>query len=699
VGGGFVKSSTKTALGIFGLIVLGVLASAGVFVFFGTQLAVYATVAIAPMLFIGGALWVRQRIQSTGTDQTQYTRRRAREVGEAFTDFWERHDQVRRTYPGVFGDGLGLGVNALIADLNEAGIQFDTQTGTFTLGSVSNLEEINTLANRIDEVQSDLDPAFGDAVAGRINAIQSELHRLDDLVDASQYPSGADVPRNHWTDAADEMDRAREQAIELIDDAAEGVQSAITAADNVDRASVEHYLADARDAAGNYQFSRAVTALLDARDAVRREGETTFSSVQQDLESLLATVTDSDADQYITDQSKTDVSDLQQSIGQLDDAIDLADLTRIRNDAKEQCINIVATLEEDLEGVIRQLEQADVPEGFYSTPEAADEDYPGTLRETEDLTLFETRWQTAVEKLTEALSTLEPKADVVSGYDNIREEIESQLRATGRVDGSDLPVRKHHEQFLGLYYREHPNEVTFDIDEPSLTVAGGGESYDVDVTVRFERGGPDRDVAVTLDGGATGPERTDTVTTPLVGTVTFTEVPFGEYTVRAEPADDEFASAEQSVMVDDQMEVDLDLSAISLRERICEGMEAEAERYLDDLEDTLAERFETEGQLTTEMSYRVDEEYIPCLLVLWADRVAHAVTESEDGAVVVYDAGTIRDELENVIRYNLDEGESITFDGLRERYLSAPVPDHELSEIATEELANVTVAETKLTKI
>ena len=302
-----------------------------------------------------------------------------------------------------------------------------------------------------------------------------------------------------------------------------------------------------------------------------------------------------------------------------------------------------------------------------------------------------------MKELTEGLDELRPKADVVSGYDQIRDQIERELRSSGRVDADDLPVRQHQEQFLGLYYREHPDAVSFDIEEPCLTVSGDTEDYEVTVTVQFPRGGPDRDVAVGVENDSV--EATQTVSTPLVGTATFPEIPFGEYTVRARPAPENFGTAERTVQVDADTDVTLDLPEITLRDQCCDGIEAEAEQYLDELAGTFDDRFREEGYLTTAMDYRVDETYVPCLLVLWGERAGHHVAERPDGTVLVYDRETLQKEVENVVAYNIEAGESMAFATLREKFLSAPVPDEVLVDIAADaDLSDVTVADERITK-
>jgi hypothetical protein len=690
-----VKSSGKTIAGIFALVLLGGLLSAGVFVLFGSQLAVYAAAAIAPMLVVVGGLWVRRRIASTGTDQTQYTRRRAREVGESFTDVWEKRERIRREYPDVFGDGLGLGVDAIIADLATAGIDFDRENGAFTLDGVDTLEDINSLATRVESLDEDLEEAFGGAVRQRFQAINGELERIDDITPASRELAPEDVPDDDWRAAGAQLDDAREIATERIDSAAETIQNTVGSTDDVDRETIEEQLSEARAAAAADRFGDAVTALLDTRDIVRREGESAFSTVRASLRSLLDTIEASDADEYLSD-TDTDVRDIQQAVAGLDDAMELSALTEHREATRDVALAVVEELAADLEDVVTDLDRADIPDGYYTVPDAHDRRFTTELREASDLQEFEDIWVEAVEELTAALDALQPKADVVSGYDHVREVIDDELQATGSVDGDDLPVRQHEEQFLGLYYRENPDTVSFDIDEPSLSIDGETETYTVDVTATFERGGPDRDITITLESDRH--TATDTVTTPLVGTATFTDVPFGEYAVEAVPSDDDFGPAETTVSIDADTEVSLDLPEVTLRDRVCDGVLAESEQYLDDLEATFDDRFDEEEYLSTAMSYRVDESYIPCLLVLWADRAGHDATRLDDGTVLVYDAETLVGELENVVAYNLEDGESIAFEELRERFLSAPVPDAALADIATAELDDATAGDDHLTK-
>lgn len=689
------RGSVRTLGAIFGLVVLSGIISAAIFVAFGTQLAVSAVLVLAPMLVVVGGLWVRRQISATGTNQSQYTQRRAREVGEMFSDAWSTRGQMQREYPEVAADRLGLGVDTLTADLQKAGIEFDRQNGTFTLNSIGKLENINSLADRVDSFSANLEPAFITAAESEVSELNSTLDRISNIVEANQGPDTPDVPENNWREAGTTVIEAREYATSCIDRGAQNIQRAIGEADSIDADIVEEKLEAARAATADNQFEQAVSTLLDAQDTVRFEAEDTFSTRKQQLESLLATIETRDMTNFLPG-NKVNVTTIREELDSLTDAMEVSQLTDLQATARERCLNIVADLEQELEDVVGQLKDADVPDGFYSKPEAYGHNYTARVRQADDLPSFEQEWADAVDQLTETLETLSPKADVVSGYDHVREVIESELRKTGEITGDDLPVREHHDQFLGLYFRENPDKVSFDIDYPRLTVAGDGESYDVNVSAQFERGGPEREVNITLTGDNYSDAKT--VATPIKATATFESVPFGEYAVEANPVGKDFKPATAEVQVSDDTGVFLELIEYTLRDRICDGIEEQSEEYLNELDETLAARFDDEDYLDSSMSYRIDSEYIPCLLVLWADRSGQAVVECDDGIMLVFDETMVQGEIENVVTYNLDEGESIALVELRDRFLSVPTPDHVIADLVEGEIPQAAVKENTLIK-
>jgi len=698
-----VRPATRAVGGIFALVILGGVAGAGAFVFFGSQAAVWSTVAIVPGLVIVGALWVRNTVQTTGTSQTEYTKRRAREVGERFRSFWERRERVHEAFPDLFAGGDRLSVDGVVTDLSESGIEFDTETGSLSVPDQRrDLEEINRLDGEVESLERRLDETVADGVRDRIRADGAELDRLSDLVAVDPPVDPADVSHPaetddfQWQTVGSTYEDHREWVETTLDAAVDRIQATLRSADDVDEATVSEHLSDARTAASMGECANAVDSLLAARDVLSQTGEDVFRSEVDALRSLLRTVDGSEAIDRVDADHGAKLESLAAEVEAFDSAMDMEAVRATREELTSVCTAVVDDLASDLDDALGRLERADPPDGYYERPDAAETPYVERLRETDDLATYEHAWSAAAAALVDALDTVGPKVEVVSAYDQVADRIDERLRAAGRVDADDLPVREYERQFLGLYYRKNDG-LEFDPGQPALTTGGDGETYDLDVTVRFESSGAERRVTVSLDGPGHEDERT--VRTHLAAAVTFEAVPFGEYTVTATPATDESQAASASVTLDSDSEVALEMPDVTVRDRACEGLD-DVDTYLADLEDRFATRFDSDGHLRSEMSFPIDDEYVPCLLATWADRRGHAAA-LVDGSVLVYDDETITRELENVIQYNLDAGETMSFDGLRENFLSAPLPDAEIRDLvaASTESESVSAESDSLTKV
>jgi len=286
----------------------------------------------------------------------------------------------------------------------------------------------------------------------------------------------------------------------------------------------------------------------------------------------------------------------------------------------------------------------------------------------------------------------------VSGYDRIEPQITETLKKEGVVTGEDLPVGELEEQFLILYYRNHMNRVEYDPGGPRLVSSTGTESYTVSATIEFGVGGDERELTVRLTGETHTAE--ETAVTPFATTVSFDEVPYGEYTLEVIPDSQEFGPVTREITVDDDLEIDIELTQRTLREQLCEGLDIDIEHTLSEFSSRLEEQFETEQYLHSDMSVPIADEYVPCLLVSWAEENGYTVAREGD-EITVFERERVQKELENVIRYNLEEGETKSFAALRNNFLSAPISDTMLTELvegSTEHDA-VRIDETGITKV
>ncbi|MFC7058528.1 hypothetical protein [Halovenus salina] len=178
------KPRYRMAIGMFLLVVVAGGASAGIFYVEGSQAAVYAQVAIIPLLVVVGYLWVNQTIQSTGTSRTEFERRKARKLGEQFSDVWQLAQRIETEYPEGITAAEWEELERYVGDLDSNGIAFDPDSGTFDVGSrnLGSLEDINRLENEMGDLDGWVLAQVTENIQSRIREVNTTLERLSGLV-------------------------------------------------------------------------------------------------------------------------------------------------------------------------------------------------------------------------------------------------------------------------------------------------------------------------------------------------------------------------------------------------------------------------------------------------------------------------------------------------------------------------------------
>jgi hypothetical protein len=401
----------------------------------------------------------------------------------------------------------------------------------------------------------------------------------------------------------------------------------------------------------------------------------------------------SDADRFVAVDPFDTVETVERELEDLESALDVEALTRHRESMRAATREIVAALEAQLEDAVRALEAEDLPAGYYTRPEVADADHAATFRNVEDIAALEREWRASVDALVNAVDAMETKATVVEAYPDVAETIDEELRTNGTVTAEDLPVR-HAEQFFGLYFRRNP-DVEFDPDAPSLS-RGSVESYSVDVAVSYDEGSEDKRTAVVELSNGGGFEARAVVETHLVGSTTFEDVPFGEHTLSVDPREDDYTPVERSIQIDGDLEVTVDVEQQSLYDQLVGDRESTIRSQVDEFGPRLTDRFADQGYLSTEMEFPITDEYVPGLLAAWADAEGYAIARAE-GVVYVYDGEQLSQEIMNVIKYNIDADETLPYERLRSNFLSTPVPDQVIAELAEATGLSVTATDDGLT--
>lgn len=687
------KRQTRAALGIGALTVLMAAVGAGLFVFASTQLGVYFVVGGIPVVLLVVAVAYVRGVLSGEGNTGQYVEQRTKQVGESLREFWRSLSTVEENYPRFDASTLRSRADSLVADYEAQGGEFDREAGSFTVGkgaSSGELQELERIDAEVSTLAADRDDQLYDFVDDELDALHGDMRALADADVASEPPAPPEPPTPeegapsglaYWEAVGEDLDDYRAEADATVEEAVARVEDIQrNATDDYDEAAVDRHLDDAEAARRDGEYGRAVDAVLDARATLESELSGSFDQDREDLRSFVETVLDSEAEQYVDADHFDRVREVKRDLEDLDSALDVGTLSEHRRTVRTAALDVVEALETELDRHVRTLDGEELPAGYYTRPDVADESHAEALRDVRAVRDLEREWADAVSDLVDAVGTAKTKATVVEAYDDVSETIEDGLRRDGTVTADDLPVR-HAEQFFGLYFRRNP-DVEFDPDAPALH-RGDVETYRVDVTVSYDEGSEDkRRATVTLSGGEY--DDREVVETHLVGTAGFEDVPYGEYDLVVAPDRDDYGRVERTLQVDADTDVEVDLEPVTLTEQLVGDRREEIEEHVPELGPRLRDRFDEDGYLSTEMEFPITDDFVPGLLAAWADQEGYAVTRTEDGTVIVYDDTQLSQEIMNVIQYNLDEGDRLTYERIRSNYLSVPVPDPVIEELAGE---------------
>lgn len=681
------KQNQKAALGIGGIVLVVTAVGVGLFLYSGSRLGVTAlVVGIPSVLVIGVGIYVRNVIERDTTGTGDLMRQRARQTADRFQAFWRTDDRLRESYPGWERDALDDDVRRMLDELDDNGVAFNQSDGTYHVTGDGSVGVLDVLDEEIEDLEGQARESFEAFVATELTTASDALDRLRN----AGLVSGHDLPSADLVDELDESGYPEEHE-ELLSEAREefvdGVEAAIdrlrtVGADETGGGSlpdgVERRFEEARDAAEAADYDAAVDRLLDSRDVLTDDLADGFERRRSDLVSLADAVESSVVDDYVSGSLVERTRNVAERARGLDSALDADELDELGRELRGACTEMVAEMEEDLADDVETLEGADVPREFYSVPPAVDEAFVDRLDAADGLGEFRSRWLAAVGELSEGLDATATKASVAEGYPDMAERIRAELRRTGEVTGDDLPA-KEPAAFMELYAVAN-EDATYDPSGPAVRVTGGGETYTLTVRPRFESGGDERELTVTV----TGPEveRSRSATTHVAAELRFDSLPYGSYEVEASATDDGYATERTELTVDEDRVVEFVLTEQPLRERLCAGIDVDLESDLPEIAPEFESHFRDQGYLTDRATFPVTDDYIPCLLALWAEEAGHQLRE-DGGSVLVYDHEKLRNRVETILRHDLDD-EPMTYETMRSRYLTVPASDELIRETIRE---------------
>ena len=665
----------NVTLGIAGTVVATAIVGIGVFLYFGSQLGVIALVVGIPTAVIVGTLvYVRSVATRPGGSAHEFVRQQGRTAGDELRKFHTEFSSLSERHPRWEPTTVISEFEHLQGALREEGVDFDPSDGTYSVSTTdANPANLEDLTGKIPDLQDDAEAAFE-------SFVRAELDRLDGLADRlveEGLANKASIAPNSIGEDPDEHEEALDDARTALGSRIEGAIDRLgaLAAEQPD-ADLGDHLDSASDDAAEGRLEDAVDTLTAARAALESDLSTRFEADREELTSLVDVVLSSSVDEYVPADMIDAVERLKRELDGMESALDVDELDIVRDETRDACIEIVEEMASILDDDLSTLASASVSVEFYSRPEVADEDHVARLRGAATVEEFRRQWLQSVGELALAIDEISEKAAVAQAYPKISDRIDDALREHGEVTGEDLPVTEP-GLFMGLYASDHP-AVTYDQATTRLIAEEASETYTVTVQAGFEDTGEKRAVTVTVTDDDR--EWTDVSRFNFVDEFTFEDVPYGEYTVTAVADEEGYGSPERSVFVDDDVRVELTVPEVALREQVCDGIESDVRNVLDDVAPRLTERFETEEYLAEGMEFPFVDEYVPCMLALWAEREGMAVRH-DDGQMLVFDEGRLRSRLSNIVEYNMEPDETMAFDAVRNRFLEVPASDELIVEI------------------
>jgi len=666
------KSTRRDALAAGGVVAALAVVGVAVFLFSGSGNAVLFFVAGVPVILIaGGVAWHRRETRSSGTESpriTAMTDDLAGDVRELFTTY-QRLGAETPWDPSEHAEA----VQEIQRDLENRGFEIAVDGDAVSVEVVEYSMGIGAISKQRENVRKVLDSlesGYRDDVEADIEAMNDQLDRLiaENLLepataDALDGIGGAGLDPQRLTGAL--QDR-RQTFQDLLDDAVGRVHE-VTGPSTVDWEEVTAHVAAGR-------YAAATDLVVDPEGVETPDPE----PKKAELLELIDAVESSIATQY-ADPSRFETLDgVRSDVEAIDSVYEMDELdATLRPRALRTCAEIVDDLRGELLGYVETFSGPEIPEGFFERPAVLDRSLTEQLRSASDLDAFRTRWSGMVDDLAAALEAAAEREGALRAYDDVVDVVERTLATEGEVTVADVPYDPA-EPIMRLYAHRNA-DVTFLENRPALTQGAdvAGQEFDLAVDVRLD---PPESREVTVAVTIRDETHRRTRTLDGSGRIGFEGILGGEATVTASADDDRFGSRETELVLDRDRTVELHLAEETAIDRLCTGVETNAELLLSEVGDDITARYETEQYLTDGMDLGVQDEYAPCVLALWADDAGLSVRVEDDG-VLVYDRQRMQNQLVDLTEQRVGNGEELAYEEIRERFLKPPASDDLIRDI------------------
>lgn len=666
------KENTRTAAIIGGLLLLATVIAVGVFVLSGSQGVSWFILIGIPVIVVAGiGLYVKGVTSQTGTTTKEYTESTGQSTAEEFQEFLREYHNINNSY-NRFDPNLSSKINSIKGEFQSEGIEFDIETSSYELNDVdqASIQKFDKISNEISQANDLLQSNFNDFVDKQINSIDQSLVDLSEAELIRSAPSFYFEADSSLKEASTELDKARTEAQEVVEDATAAVREMGRGETRAsDSEVIDEALSKANTAANRNEFQTAVNEILEAQDTLREQLSGSFESQYDEVDRLVSYFHDVEIRSYVDADTVSDLERSESTLEGLTDALDLAELSRVRSDIRRSCTDMIAQMQNEFEQNIKTLSQNDIPDDYYLNPEDI-EDPVRELNQIDQLGRYSEVWKKTAQRLKKYNDELSTKAAVADAYPDVVGEIDEALQKEGTASADNIPM-KNTSEFLELYSLKNES-VEYD-PERGVIHQGQIEAHQITVHVSFDDP-PVTNQETTVELENSGHSATAIIKGDETSDIVFDEVPEGSHTILARANNDDYQVASRDIEVTEDDAYSIQLEERKLIDKVCEGVDVDVEEILSDIQTRLESKFDDHEYVASNMEFPVTGEYVPCLLATWGEKQGYEMCEN-NSEIIIYDHTEFENELEKIIRFNIESGESLSYNELKEKFISPPLPN------------------------
>ena len=186
------------------------------------------------------------------------------------------------------------------------------------------------------------------------------------------------------------------------------------------------------------------------------------------LQSLLATVDASAFARWVSTEYDKRMTSHQTALDNIEPITASEKLPARREKILTDCRAIVSALTQRATTDLTALEDANLPDDFYESPEEIPQVDTESHLEADDIGQFTQEWSESVNMLTEILHSFNTAVSVIEAYDEVADMIEKKLATSRTVSSEELPIN-FAEQALRLYAHRR-SDVDFDPDQSLIYI-------------------------------------------------------------------------------------------------------------------------------------------------------------------------------------------------------------------------------------